>query len=988
LFRHSIPPTRRPSGSRKLVAALLLLVVWLSGPVSTWAQAWPPLDGVVADDTGRLDAVEINRAARDLEAQGVRPLAVFADTLPPGMSIEQYARAAVANYNMGTNGLPEADLFAVVVTLNPRERIILYGDRLKPIMEGPRSGGTLVSTISDNYLVPNLRDGDYTKAFAETLRQAAREIDLVRNPPPTATPPPALITNIDTGGLGNALLWCVFVVIGLGALAVFVPLLWRQWKRGQEAAARRRSLQDQLVQARNVAADMITDLDFPADPRGQIQYRFLALSLERERPEQLAQITEQYRQQYERVSQALQLYNNLSQSRPATEEQLTAAIAQYQQVQTEVKNAGEFLRRLAEQSRAVEAEIAAAPGETDAAKKAIAAATDEITRLAAAAPDLYTIQPERALEPAIDGMQEAERALQAQPPLSLRAYERASSARSIVGHVAGSVRSLSEAYARLGEQRAKLQQSRSQGFKLQAFDDRLAHALALLSEAARHLEAGDRGALDEALTDAAGVIQQIGSELDEAVALRASNEQALDQLRSAGDEVRRYIQEGAQAFDHVDEYAESSWEDIRGNGTEAQKAADHAFRLWQEATALNSLSPDSPQDFTGAQTRIHQANQLLDQARQLITAIMERLKNLQESQRIAQDEIATAERDVQTGRAFIAQHDPDVTPAPEAALRKAQELVSEASAEAQKAKPDWIKVVALARQANDMADESLADARSQQEAMQARRLKLRTIAQQAQASLSKASNFASVHRADISGAVVAAIADAQKRAEQGISMSNQAEREGMEDVRRAESLERAITALVAAQQSAESAYNEAATQFAAMEKLRQEAYSALQDAEETIRSVTDYIQSNQQVISQRSWQLLEQAEAAMPEWRDGTAETLRQIASRANQARQLAEEAYDGARNDIEAYNQRQTAEAMQAMIASAAIGSLLNAGSRRRSSGGWGGWGSGGSSGGGGGGGSLSGGWGGGGSLSGSWGGGGSHGGSWGGGGSHSGGW
>jgi hypothetical protein len=905
------------------------------------------------------------------------------------MSIEQFARAAVANYNMGTNKLPEADLFAVAVTLNPRERIILYGDRLKPIMEGPRSGGTLVGTLSDNYLVPNLREGDYTKAFAETLRQAAREIDLVRNPPPTATPAPAVITNIDTRGLGNALLWCVLVVVGLGVLAVFVPLLWRQWKRSQEVAARRRSLQDQLVQARNVAADLITDLDFPADPRGQIQYRFLVLSLESERPEQLTQITEQYRQQYERVSQALQLYNNLSQGRPATEEQLTAAIAQYQQVQTEVKNAGEFLRWLAEQSRAVEAEISAAPGETDAAKKAIAAATDEITRLAAAAPDLYSLLPERALKPAIDAALEAERALQAQPPLSLRAYEYASSARSVAGGVVTSVTSLSGAYARLGEQRAKLQQLRSQGFKLQTFDGCVVHALTLLSEAARHLEAGDHGALDEALADAAGAIQQIGSALDEAVALRASNEQALDQLRSAGDEVRRYIQEGAQAFDHVDEYAESSWEDIRGNGTEAQKAADHAFRLWQEATALNSLSPDSPQDFTGGQARIQQANQLLDQARHLITAIVERLKNLQESQRVAQDEIATAERDVQAGRAFVTQHDPDVTHAPEAELRKAHDLVGEARAEAQKAKPDWIRVVALARQANDMADKALADARSQQEAMLARRLKLRTLAQQAQASLSKAANFASVHRADISGAVLAAIADAQKQAEQGISMSNEAEREGVEDVRRGESLERAIAALAAAQRAAESAYNEAAGQFAAMEKLRQEAYGALQDAQETVRSVADYMQSNQQVISRRSWQLLEQAEAVMPEWRDGTAETLRQIASQAGQAQQLAEQAYDGARHDIDAWNRRQAAEAMQAMIASAALGSLLSAGSRQRSSGGWGGWGSGGSSGGGGGGGgSLSGGWGGGGSLSGSWGGGGSHSGSWGGGGSHSGGW
>ena len=72
------------------------------------------------------------------------------------------------------------------------------------------------------------------------------------------------------------------------------------------------------------------------------------------------------------------------------------------------------------------------------------------------------------------------------------------------------------------------------------------------------------------------------------------HEKALADLQSAGEQVKAYIQQGAQTFDQVDQYAESSWHDIKGNGTEAQKAADRAHALWQQATALNALTQILP----------------------------------------------------------------------------------------------------------------------------------------------------------------------------------------------------------------------------------------------------------------------------------------------------------------------------------------------------------------------------------------------------------
>ncbi|HYP20618.1 MAG TPA: hypothetical protein VEY08_11135, partial [Chloroflexia bacterium] len=540
-------------------------------------------------------------------------------------------------------------------------------------------GGRAVDDqIRANYIIPRLTASDFAGAFSEGFRQAAREADLYQNPPtPTTapTPAPAVVTNVDTSGLGSALLWCVGIGVLLGVVLVGGPVLFRQWKRAQEAAARKRALQDQLVQARNVTADMITNLDFPADPAEQIQYRFLALALERERPAQLADVTKRYREVYGRVSDALALYNNLNQGKPATEQELTAAIAQYQSVQAIIQEASTFLQQLAEMSRHVEGQVSAAPGETDAAKKALAAATDSLAQLAAAAPDLYAPGTQRALKPVADRVAEAESALAAQPPLSLKAYDAATAASASAAQLLALISNLAQAYYALRQQRARLVAARSGAFKLPGSDKTFAHALDVLSDAARHLETGELEKAGETLKQGVSAVEQAGGEVEAAVSLQKANVEALAALKAAGEEAKKFIEQGAAAFDKVDEYAESSWQDIKGNGTEAQKAADKAFNLWQEASELNELSAEGPQDFEGARRQIEEANGAITRVRELITAILDRLNHLQESQRTAQAEISAAEQDLALGRSFVKQHDPDISPAPDRLLADASGLV-------------------------------------------------------------------------------------------------------------------------------------------------------------------------------------------------------------------------------------------------------------------------------------------------------------------------
>ncbi|MDQ3928007.1 MAG: hypothetical protein M3328_02540, partial [Chloroflexota bacterium] len=258
---------RRPTVAR-LAAAVLLLLAWSASWAGAAAQAWPPLDGVVSDDSGRLDVGTINEAATRLQDLGVKPLMVFSQSGRTfGGDARALGEAAVREYGLVSNsGALDPDLLAIVVVLDARQAAVIYGDRLAPALEQRRGAVALADQIRLEHLNPKLAGGDFTGAYVDSINFAAEQIGLFRNPPPTATPQPPVVTTVDTDALGDALLWIFVGVVVLIGLAVLGPVLWRNYRRNREQAARIAALREQLLQARNVAADMITSLDFPAEP--------------------------------------------------------------------------------------------------------------------------------------------------------------------------------------------------------------------------------------------------------------------------------------------------------------------------------------------------------------------------------------------------------------------------------------------------------------------------------------------------------------------------------------------------------------------------------------------------------------------------------------------------------------------------------------------------------------------------------------------------
>jgi hypothetical protein len=1011
----------------RLVIALLLVGAYLFAMGSAvYAQTFPPLVGVVADDTDNLDAGAVNAAAEALTDLGVQPLVVLVQN-QSDPNDDAFARTIAQSYGYINGAVVDPDLLSIVVSLNQRRFILLYGDNLRPIFEDTSRGETPATTIR-NKVGPLLAAGvsasasgnkaeaseKLTEAFVTGLTEAASVIDLYRNPPtptprptpePVATPQPPI--TIDTSGLGTAFLWVVGIIVALGLLAVAGPLGWRAWRRAQESAARRRALREQLVQARNVAADMITDLDFPADPAEQLQYRFLALVLGNERPEELAQLQGRYHEMYGRVSGALARYNAANSAKYTTEEEMTAGIGQYQGIQSEINLAATFLKEMAERSRQVEGQIASAPGEVDEAKKALAAATGSLERLAAAAPDLYKADPAKVAAQGHRMLSQAQEALESVPARPLGAYDATMSARASADRILSSVQRIGTTYSALGDFRGMVEGYRKRGFKLLRSNDHDSGLLTLLSRSVEGLEGdGNPTLFENVMRSVDDGLGKARATADMLVSQHRSNEQALAHLQKAGEELKEYLEEGARAFDKVDEYAESSWADIRGNGTEAQKAANRAQGLWEEATALNALQPDGEQDFERAAELVGEARDSIRKSRDLVTAILERLKNIEESKRTAGAEIEAAARDIEAGQSFVAQHDRDITPKPSDMLKEAARLLAEAKEEARKAKPDWIDVARQARAANDTADKALADARSQQEAIQALMRKVDTSRQQAEAALSRAANFASVHRGDLGPDIFRDLEMARAGFEKAQAKAAQVGNSGLEDVALGRALGEVAGQLGAAQGEADRVYGAAQEQFQAMENLRGQAHGAIRGAGSVIEQANLYANMHDGEVGYEAKNLLRQARNMLPQWRDGaSADELRSMVAAANRAQALAEQAYRQARDDVEEYEAAQEAEEEERRrqewteSGGGILGGLLIGGSGgdsndSGSSGGWS-WGSG-SSGGGsswgsgssGSGGSSSGGFGGGGSSSGSFGGGGSSSGSWGKGGSSSGGW
>jgi uncharacterized membrane protein YgcG len=929
----------------RLIAPILLLLL-LAAPALAQGRV------IVDDTTGRIDQAAVERAARSLTAKNATVVVLVSDQT--GGDAQAYAARRLSA--KGISASPNLDPTAIVylVALDQRNAFLYYGADWNDEL------GSTYKTIVDRDMIPQLARGNITEGLVAGINST---VDTIENPPGTG---PNL-------SFLSPILW---TIVGLVVLGVLGAIFWGSYSRRRSAAQALKGARQAMEDARRQAGAAIADMGQALrDARDKAQYDKLSYTAD-----DVAQLNEWQGATERQFAVAQGDFDQAEEALAAKREpgipDYQNAAEHYAAIVQAVAAAHEPLEQAVARRLELDKINSQAPGEVDRAKKALADAAERVGALG----DDFA-QPEAITRASAALVARAE---------SLLAEHRAADAITAAGAASAAINELIGALARYADLREGISAGRAgaekaadQGYRVEAGLAAFDRAEAALRQAAQALAQGPAQAaplLDQAEAARAEGVGRGGG----MPALRQENDERLPQIEQAGQKLSEYIAEGRTAFDAVDEFAESAWSDIRGNGSEAEAAVTRAHTLWQRAAERNTMEA---QDFLGAKEDLDAADEQLSYGRTLIDTIVQRLKDLEAARDAARAELDTAQADIDAGWNFVRSNDPDVGKQPEVALRQATALLEQANAELQQTRPNWLTIVKQAQEANRLADEALLGARSEVEAMNKLREQVARAQQLATAEVQKILKFAALHADDLPTQSERQL-DALQRDVQAAYATLQAA-EQSEEERRAAGLRDALERYTALQSSAETVYGQIYEAFQQVEQLRQQvadearrAQTATARAEQIYNTYTAYIPRNSQGIV-----LLEQARAALAGIgivRDEA--DVRRARQQANEARAAAEQAEQIFRREISARQGPSRGDDLGDFIGGVLVGSALSRGGRRHRGGsGWGGgWGSGG--GGWSGGGGSGGGWGGGGG--GGWSGGGGGGGGFGGGGGGGSGW
>ncbi len=778
-----------------LAAAVLALLV--AGPVLAQQQRL-----YVTDETGNLDRGALEDAAEPLIDRGA-VVAIYMVNQGGDTDFEQRLRA---DNLLSSDGRLRQGLIAIYVSTNPRRANMRFEDSWNEALAVNNN----YQAILQSDLAPGLSAGNFTAGFVDALEAVDSAIE---NPP------------VPGGGTSFNVSTLPLVIGGFAMLFLLVGgFLFVSRRSAAQALERSRTLAEEARQAAGVAIVEAERLLQTALEKAQ----FDRLSYDPEDVQRLAEQQKQVEAQFTRVKQQFdEIENELNRREQPNIEHYDSTTQAYREVQQATASVHEQLEQLAAQRRELDQLADQAQEELERTKKALTGVAEALAPLQNEIPDTASV-----LAPI---QQQLERAGQA---LSENRARRALAEGQAASGLVQSVSALLATYAaiRAGITQAQNDAERlaAEGYRMDTSRAALDQSQAALTEAARGLQrrgkdfpAAASAALERAQTALNAAVAS-GRELPN---LRTANERRLTELEALGSQVAQAIIEGRKTFVLVNEFAESTWDDIRGNGSEAQASADRAHQHWLKARQRNSMDV---QEFAAASEALDAASQELDYARKLIDAITQRLRDLQAARDAARTELSDAAQDIERGWAFIRQNDEDIGKEPEQKLHRAAELLAAAEQEMKKDKPDWLLLVEQAQTANRLADEALAGARSEFETMD----KLRKQAERAQqvttAEVQKIIKFVELHGEDIESKNQQATAGLQQRAQQAATLMQRAEQ--TEEGERRKALEQALNNYTGIGQEAAQVYQAVQADFRQLEQVRAELNSELSNARRTIEA--------------------------------------------------------------------------------------------------------------------------------------------------------
>ncbi|GAB4210491.1 MAG: chromosome segregation ATPase [Roseiflexaceae bacterium] len=914
------------------VPILLLMLLLLTLP----ALAQGAL--AIRDDIDRLNDSQIERAAQPLVDKGATVAIYAAQT---GGDAEFDRR--LTRDQLLRNGQIPNNLVAIYVSLDDRYSSIRYGNTWRSALN------TRVNSIRADQLNAGLSANDFTPGVISALGAINTAIGSgsgnTGNTGSTGSTSSGVQQNQPEQGSGLLNFGiCAGVLGALGLGGWF----WQRTSKSRAAAALVNNARQEAEEARKRAGAAVADLaQEMRDATEKAQFDKVSYSAE-----DTAQLAARQQEANDRFVKAQERFSTTEEALRDPKSQTEAGLKQIAgSYNTVVEQAGAIREMLAQiQARRSELDkiAAAAPGEVDRTKKALADVADRLGALSDDFPNAQQILSDPAAQVAqAESLLEEHRAAQAR--------EVAAAASAQIATLAQTITRYSDIREGISVGRAAAQKVVADGYRvepgLRAFDA----AEVALRHAAEALARGGPAAAEQPLTEAEQQRSEGVSRGGGMPALRQANSQRLPQIQQAGEQLAAYLEEGRRTFDLVDEFAESTWSDIRGNGGEAQAAANRAHLLWEEAQKLNSMET---QDFLGAHQRLDGAAEQIAFARKLIDTILQRLKDLEAARNAAKQELADAQADIAKGREYVRSNDPDVGKQPEALLNKASSLLKRATEEMGQPKPDWLALVRDAQEANRLADQALVDARSEVEAMAALRKQVERAQGIAAAEVQKTAQFATLHRDTLASALNGQIDQLQAQVQEAYRALQAVESTAEQG--RADALRAVLKRYTDLRDFADQVYQNLQAAFERVDKLRksvaeevQRAQRSISDAERVLQSYAAYIRGGSDGM--RSLETARSNLAQINGMRIITQEDADRAVALAQQARSSADHAERVFRSEGQArQNQSQHRPGSGAgdLLTGVLIGSALN---DRDHGGGWGGgssggWGGGGDSGSGGG--------------------------------------
>jgi F0F1-type ATP synthase membrane subunit b/b' len=912
------------------VRAPILLALLLALVLPALAQG----SLIVRDDASFLDRSQVERAAQPLVNRGAI-VAVYAAN--SGTSSEFDRR--LAQDQLLRSGKVPKNLIAIFVSLKDRYSSIRYGDDWAPAL------ASRYESIRTDQLNKGLSATSFTSGVVSALGAISTAVGSGSSSSSGSSggvPSSSGGATAPSGGSSSPwnLLGCVGILALLGGGAWF----WQRSSASRAAAAVVSGARDAAEEARKRAGAAVSDLaQHIREARDRAQ--FDRVSYPAEDAAEMAAMQQDAEQRF------VQIQERFSATEDAIKQKAQPGEADYQQATASysaLPNLADDVRALLDQIQARRNELdkagASAPQDVDRAKKALADVTE---RLGALSDDFPSPQP--ILSAAAAQVARAESLLEERR--GAQASQAAAEASAQIEALAQTVSRYADIREGLSAGRAAAQKVTAQGFRVEAGLAAFDAAEAALRQAGADLARGGPAAAEAALAAAEqkraeGVARGGGMP-----ALMRANQERFAQVQQAGEQLAGHLEQGRRTFASAQEFAESTWSDIRGNGSEAEASAKRAHLLWEEAQQLNTMEA---QDFFGAQQRLDAAEAEIARAHALVDAVVQRLKDLESARDSAQQEIAAAQADIQTGWEYVRSNDADVGKAPEELLARAAQRLQLATQEMEQPRPDWLALLRAAQEANQLADQALAGARGEVEAMNALREQVQRAQQVAAAEVQKTAQFAALHREDLRGSE-GELDRLQAQVQDAYQALQAVER--TEEQARADALRAVLKRYNELRDAADQVYARLYESFQRVDGLRQRIAGEVNSAQDAIRRAEAELQTYAAYIPAGSDGLrsLESARSTLAQiasMRVQDQADADRVAALAGQARASAEHAEQVLRAQGQAGQRapqyQQSGGGMGDFVAGALLGSALSGGRDHHHHSGWGSggggsWGSGG---------------------------------------------